>query len=98
MASMGGRWPSLAAWRMPPDFPGHADPSPNPTSPPPRRNPQYALQQPKSSQTLSAAQRSRRISLPSRPVSPTNRWGSSRIHPQPLPSMLFHPFRLQFHE
>ena len=37
-----------------PDFPGLADPTPNPTSRPPRRNPQYAHQQPKSSQALSA--------------------------------------------
>ena len=51
MASMGGM-ALVAAWRIPPTSLA-TDPSPNPTSRPPRQNPQYAHQQPKPSQTLS---------------------------------------------
>ncbi len=54
-----------------PGFPGLADPTPNPTSRLPRRNPQYALQQPKSSQTLSEAE-SRTLVVVSRPILPSH--------------------------
>ena len=73
----------VAAWRIPPASLA-TDPSPNPTSRPPRRNPQYAHQQPKSSQALSGAQRSRRISLASA-ASSSHHFLAGAVREPPVP-------------
>ena len=58
MALMGRGWPSLRPGGLPRRA-ALTDPTPNPTSRPPPRNPQYALQQPISSQALSEVEGSR---------------------------------------